>query len=335
MITTANWESYEVALAKDAPELLAAAWQVLKTKVIRNRFALLMGAIKGVLIAGSIAEAVPIGKYIFSKTGFGSPPPNSGGGNNGKGCTGQEKKNKDSPLCEDDDCKGINSKCTVDPNKNCPCLDVLKDPEGQWYDQSELDAQQSFFASINTAKPAPPKTYQQADPTTVNGPTSTSCTSGTATLAADFELKVPKDKDALKVDLPIIKSPGSYKVTFKDDPSPITFWQVDAGKPPTIPITNDNKAPSKDGISWTLKDNDATDQSRLSFFFDNNNKDLDIHASFSGSAKCSRPHPADNPGHNDDSAKAIDAWSELGSGPAGSGQKVQPRDLFYRFRESK
>lgn len=195
IISAANWESFEVKIAQDAPQLLAAAWQVLKTKAIRNRFALFMGAVNAVVILGAINEAVPIGKYIFSQNGIGKPTPSGGGNNGDKKCTGQEKKDKDSPLCKDDDCKGTNEKCTVDPNKNCPCLDTLEDPEPQWYDQKELDAQQNFFKEI------------------------------------------------------------------------------------------DKK-------------------------------------------------PSENPGESKNNAKAIDAWSELGSGPAGKGQKVQPRDLFYLMRDS-
>ena len=55
LINPAEWEGFRLALAENAPEVLTAALQVLKTQAERNRFILFLGA--GVAI-GAIVEGV-------------------------------------------------------------------------------------------------------------------------------------------------------------------------------------------------------------------------------------------------------------------------------------
>ncbi|KAI1841011.1 hypothetical protein JX266_012792 [Neoarthrinium moseri] len=64
----------------------------------------------------------PLGAVNIPATGVGSP---STDGPNKNTCPpGTEKKNKDSPLCDNADCKGPHDTriCTVEPYKDCPCL---------------------------------------------------------------------------------------------------------------------------------------------------------------------------------------------------------------------
>jgi hypothetical protein len=144
--------------------------------------------------------------------------------------------------------------------------------------------------SVINAMPTGPATLQQADPTTISAPTpSPTCNNGVSSPSVNFNINIPADKNAIIVYLPIADPPGTWTVTF-DKTDDISFWQVDAGTPPSIPVINDNKAPANNQIQWTVPDGHPTTNTRLSLQFNNGN--VNINANISGQQKCTPPNGA-------------------------------------------
>ena len=78
LINPAEWESFTIALAEDAPAVMAAAFEVMRTQAHRNRLALFLaasvatGAIVASEVANNLVELAP--KLKFAGGDFGDPP---------------------------------------------------------------------------------------------------------------------------------------------------------------------------------------------------------------------------------------------------------------------
>jgi hypothetical protein len=146
-----------------------------------------------------------------------------------------------------------------------------------------LDAQQSYLSAVVAM--SAPQTMKQASPITVSAPTSSpKCDNGVASPSVGFTVKIPQDKNAIIVNLPIADSPGNWTLHF-DQTKDISFWQVDAGKPPSIPVINDNKPPTNNQIQWSVPDGQPTTDTRLSLQFLNGG--VNINCNINGKQKCS------------------------------------------------
>jgi hypothetical protein len=98
-VDLAEWESFLLPVAENAPEILKSAIQLLANQAIRNKVLLFM-------MAASIAIAAidsginplnnPVGKYNVPASGVGTPFTQAGSGNQNGGCNGSTQKNQDS-----------------------------------------------------------------------------------------------------------------------------------------------------------------------------------------------------------------------------------------------
>lgn len=101
LINPAEWESFALELAENAPEILAAATQVLKTAAQRNKFGIMVaaaaaaGAFTG---AETITEVVH--KLVFDDGLFGHPAENSDGENNDDDDKEKPTTTSTAPVCD-------------------------------------------------------------------------------------------------------------------------------------------------------------------------------------------------------------------------------------------
>lgn len=81
LVNPAEWDSFALEIAGNAPDILSAAVQVFKTQAERNKFAIFLAAAgtAGAFAAEPIAEVAH--KFIFGDGLFGHPTDPKGGGN--------------------------------------------------------------------------------------------------------------------------------------------------------------------------------------------------------------------------------------------------------------
>ncbi|KAF2736237.1 hypothetical protein EJ04DRAFT_551459 [Polyplosphaeria fusca] len=167
-----KWNEFALELAESAPEILANAFQVLKTQAERNRFLLFMGAAG----AAGIGVAVEVNKPVPPKLKF------EGGkyeGNKNKPtatatqasstsatCDPSATRNADSPNCEDDDCKGNDDRlCTTEDKKDCVCVQWTEEIVTDEYDTKFGDEQQKALkdALDNLPSDAKPNCFENTN----------------------------------------------------------------------------------------------------------------------------------------------------------------------------
>lgn len=133
------WESLVINLVDHPDVALTAALQVLKTKAQRNKMLILYIA----TYAAAVIKASSVATVKIPAEGVGSKTET-------KKCDPKKStKDENSPICQDDDCKGNENDeiCTVGDDKGCPCVmeysAVQDDIDKDWADQ-----QQSLLAKI-------------------------------------------------------------------------------------------------------------------------------------------------------------------------------------------
>jgi len=123
LVNPAEWDGFALEIAQNAPEILGAAFQVLKTQAQKNKFAVMMAA---AATAGALVATEPIveaaHKFVFDDGLFGYPAGNSDGGNDDDNPSPTEQSTASSSTSSCD------PSATVDENSVCillPCSDFL------------------------------------------------------------------------------------------------------------------------------------------------------------------------------------------------------------------
>ncbi|KAI8630263.1 hypothetical protein F5Y19DRAFT_429489 [Xylariaceae sp. FL1651] len=131
------WESIGISVSENAPVYLTNAIAVIKSQAQKNKSL----AILAVILAGYIAKDGPIAAVNIPAMGVGEPD---------KTCDPSKPVNKDSPLCQDNDCQGDDDvqRCTTGPEKDCPCLILGVLAPLQVYDKTWWDEQQNIISSV-------------------------------------------------------------------------------------------------------------------------------------------------------------------------------------------
>ncbi|MCJ1480011.1 hypothetical protein MMC06_000165 [Schaereria dolodes] len=150
------WSDFALEAAHNAPQVWLNAIQVAKTQAIKNKLILFMTAIP------VVAAGIKTYKYNIPQEGAGAPtvsiPPQPSSTTSTTKCDPSQPKNQNSPLCQDTDCVGQNGVCSVDPNKDCKCLDVAV-PVFDQFNTSKGDSQQDLLHKISDVvivSPPPP-----------------------------------------------------------------------------------------------------------------------------------------------------------------------------------
>ncbi|KAI1365560.1 hypothetical protein F5Y08DRAFT_338496 [Xylaria arbuscula] len=132
------WEALEVNMSQNAPQYLADALAVLKSQA-RKKETLVIVAL---YLAAYQLKHGPLGAVHIPPEGVGEPEKMT--------CDSSKPADQESPLCQDDDCRGDggSQKCTTGPEKNCACLLLGVNQPPQLDERAWWDQQQSVIASV-------------------------------------------------------------------------------------------------------------------------------------------------------------------------------------------
>ncbi|GJN86974.1 hypothetical protein PLIIFM63780_010556 [Purpureocillium lilacinum] len=173
LVNPAEWNGFALELADSAPQIMAAAVQVLKTQAQKNRFAIMVAAaaVAGLWtdVTRPVAEAAH--KYVFDGGQFGSSKEHPDGktatlkttATSTASCNPSATVNENSPACDDPDCKGKGKVCKADGNKkNCPCVMWVDRMIEGHFDKDWADAQQKILKELDGRVPkvVPPQCFR-------------------------------------------------------------------------------------------------------------------------------------------------------------------------------
>ncbi|KAI0836246.1 hypothetical protein F5Y06DRAFT_274599 [Hypoxylon sp. FL0890] len=144
----AFWESIKAEVAENASSVLKDAIAVIKSQARKKKTLILVA----VFLTATVLEGVndnddnSLAAINIPAAGVGSTT------NEDKNTCPPEKRErtKNSPPCDDSDCKGPHDtqRCTEEANKDCPCLLQAGGGPKQVPDQSWWDEQQAVIASV-------------------------------------------------------------------------------------------------------------------------------------------------------------------------------------------
>ncbi|KAM0329504.1 hypothetical protein ACHAQA_004813 [Verticillium albo-atrum] len=161
LINPAEWEAFALELAGNAPEVLGAAVQVLKTQAQRNKFAIMVAA-AGAAGLWAVAETtepateVPH-KFVFDGGLFGHPKDTSSGG---------DEPTATEQITTTTTVSSCDPSATVDENsgekKNCPCVKWTKKMIEGLFDREWADEQQKILQELEAGLPdvLPPQCFR-------------------------------------------------------------------------------------------------------------------------------------------------------------------------------
>ncbi|KAK2601892.1 hypothetical protein QQS21_004579 [Conoideocrella luteorostrata] len=181
----AEWGDFLLEPARNAPQILTAAFQVLKTQAERNKFAVMVAAasVSGAWVAGQVAE--PAGevayKYVFDNGLFGSSQDHPGPDqktvttkptaiSTASACNPTGTIDENSPACDDKDCKGDDKNvCAAEGKfKGCPCAhlteEMIGDPFYKDFYNEWGNVQQKILKELKDGLPEiiPPQCFKNS-----------------------------------------------------------------------------------------------------------------------------------------------------------------------------
>ncbi|OAA53065.1 hypothetical protein ISF_09019 [Cordyceps fumosorosea ARSEF 2679] len=167
LVNPAEWDAFTLVLKENAPAIMAAAFQVLKTNSRKNKFAIIMVAAAIALglslsSAGDRVNEVPH-KYVFAGGQFGGlqdvdvpvTTTQTTSTTTSSACDPAATVDENSPACDDPDCKGENKVCTGEgPKKDCRCALWASRVILGYFDAEWADQQQQIIKELEAALPA-------------------------------------------------------------------------------------------------------------------------------------------------------------------------------------
>lgn len=124
LINPAEWDGFALELAENAPEILGAAIQVLKTQAQRNKFAIMVAAAATVGAWSGVQPAVEVAhKFVFGDGLFGGPADDSDEGEDDASPTERPETSSTGSSCDPSAEVNENSVCAAQGRED-PCFGV-------------------------------------------------------------------------------------------------------------------------------------------------------------------------------------------------------------------
>ena len=100
LVNPAEWNAFALELSERAPEIMRAAFQVVKTQAQRNRFAIMIAAAgtAGALAAEPVAEVAH--KFIFSNGEFGGKKSGENNDDDDKPSKTSKSESSSTSMCD-------------------------------------------------------------------------------------------------------------------------------------------------------------------------------------------------------------------------------------------